>query len=123
MSGNAGNSETGTLLQGNTLGQCNSLLQRNYRVLGSGSKRTVRLSAIAPYSPSDPVPRHIFSDRINGTRPIAVRYDAGVRHPDSESVLAFLHITRIYAGKSDANPHLAGARTRVVHVSKDQNIT
>src|SRR5215472_17834155 len=106
MSGNAGNSKTGTLLQRNTVGQRNSLLQRNYSVLGGGSKGTVRLSAIAPHSPSDPVPRYIFSDRINRTRTIAVRYDTRVRHTDAESIFAFLHITRIYAGKSDANPHL-----------------
>src|SRR5215469_1351092 len=120
MSGNAGNSETGTLLQRNTFGQHNSLLQRNYRVLGGGSQRTIRLSAIAPYSPSDPVARHIFSDRINGTRPVAVWYDARVCHTDAESVLAFLHVARIYAGKCDANPHLASPGMRVVHVTKDQ---
>src|SRR5215469_16775092 len=122
MSGNAGNSKTGSLLQRNTFGQRNSLLQRNNRVLGGGSKRTVRLSAIAPYSPSDPVPRYIFSNRVNGTRPVAVRYDPRVRHTDAKRILAFLHITWIYTGKSDTNPHLARAGVRVLHVTKGQNI-
>src|SRR5215469_13475940 len=122
MSGNAGNSKTGSLLQRNTFRQRNNLLQRNYRILGGGSKRTVRLSAIAPYSPSDPVPRYIFSNRVNGTRPVAVRYDPRVRHTDAKRILAFLHITRIYTGKSDTNPHLARAGVRVLHVTKGQNI-
>jgi hypothetical protein len=123
MSSDSGNSQTGTLLQRNTFGERNNLFQSNCGVLCGSSKWSVRLSAIAPHATPDPFPRHIFSHGVNSTRAIAVRYDARVRHANSKSILTFLHITWIYPGKGNANPHLARAGIRVVHLTNNQNIT
>src|SRR5262249_28039356 len=122
MSSYAGYAETRTLLEWNTFWQRNNLLKRNYSVLCGSSKGSVRLSAIAPHAPSDPFPRHIFSHRINRTRAIAVGYDARVRHADAKSILTLLDITWIYTGKCDANPNLARAGMRVVHLTNHKDI-
>ena len=97
MSGDAGNAETGTLLQRHAFGKLNHLLQGNDGVLGGGSERSIRLSAVAPDAATDPLTRHAVTDCVNSARTVAVRYDTRVRHPDAKRILAFLHIARIDA--------------------------
>src|SRR5205809_4019478 len=83
------------------------LLRANHGVLGGGSERAVRLSAIAPHASADPFPRHSFANLINDARTIAVRNDPWIRHPDVKRVFTFLNITWIHARKSDTNPNFA----------------
>ena len=64
----------------------NHLLRANHGVLGGGSERAVRLSAIAPHASADPFPRHSFANLINDARTIAVRNDPWLRHPDVKRV-------------------------------------
>jgi hypothetical protein len=68
------------------------LLQRNQGVLGGSSEQTIRLSAVAPHTPTDPFPRDTFAQRINRSRSIAVGNDTWVRHPDAKRILTFLDI-------------------------------
>jgi hypothetical protein len=96
MSGYAGNAETRTLLQRHAFGKLNHLLQGNNGVLGGGSKRTVRLSAIAPNPPTDPFLRDTFAYRVTRARSVAVWNDTRIWHPDAKRILAFLDIARIH---------------------------
>jgi hypothetical protein len=77
------------------------------------------LSAVAPHTPTDPVPRHSVTNCINCPCTVAVRDDTRVRHPDAECVLAFLDVTRIYARESNPNPNLFCAWLRIVHLADD----
>src|SRR5271155_3681576 len=72
MSGYAGNTETGTLLQWHVLRESSHLPQRNHGVLGGRAERPVRLSAVAPYALADPIRRDTFADCVHGARTIAV---------------------------------------------------
>ncbi len=92
VSGDTWNSETGTLLERCSFGKLHRLAQRNYGVLGGGSKGTVGLSAVTPHTPPDPGWRHSFAHRVNRAGAIAVRNDARIRHSEAKSVLAFLYI-------------------------------
>src|SRR5579863_5189941 len=87
MSGYTGNAKAGTLLQWHAFGKFNHLLQRNNRALGSGAERTVRLCAVAPHTPTDPLPRDTFAHRINRSRSIAMRNDTWIWHPDAKRIL------------------------------------
>src|SRR5947207_12169281 len=107
MGGYAGNAETGPLFQRHVIEDLNHLLRANHGVLGGGSERAVRLSAIAPHASADPFPRHSFANLINDARTIAVRNDPWIRHPDVKRVFTFLNITWIHARKSDTNPNFA----------------
>src|SRR5262249_34511756 len=99
------------------------LLERNYGVLGGSTKRAIGLSAVAPNAASDPFPRDTLADCIDRTRTVAVRNDTRIWHSDAKRILSFLHITRIYAGKGNANPNLTCVGIRVVHLTNYQNIS
>ena len=122
MSRNSGDAETSSLLQWHAFGKWHGLLERNYRVFGSGPERTITLSAVAPHTPTDPFPRHSIADRINRSRTVAVWYDAWIRHPDAKRILAFLDVTGIYARKGDSNPNFACAWLWIVHFADDQHV-
>src|SRR5207249_8047683 len=83
------------------------LLRANHGVLGGGSERAVRLSAIAPHASAESFPRHSFANLIDDARTIAVRNDPWIRHPDVKRVFTFLNITWIHGRKSDTNPNFA----------------
>ena len=88
------------MFQRHVIEDLNHLLRANHGVLGGGSERAVRLSAIAPHASADPFPRHSFANLINDARTIAVRNDPWIRHPDVKRVFTFLNITWIHAGKA-----------------------
>src|SRR5580658_5686155 len=92
MSGDAWNTKTCALLQRHAFRELHHLFQRNHGAHGSSSERTIRLSAIAPDTPTDPFTRHSLTDRINGARTIAVRNDTRIGHPDAKRVLSLLDI-------------------------------
>lgn len=100
----------------------NHLLRANHGVLGGGSERAVRLSAIAPHASADPFPRHSFANLINDARTIAVRNDPWIRHPDVKRVFTFLNITWIHARKSDTNPNFARTGLRIFHFAQNEYI-
>src|SRR5713226_1794814 len=97
MSSYSGNTETGALLQRHAVGELEHLFQWNHGVLGSGSKGTVTLSAITPYAPTDPFPRHTFAHCVNSARTIAVRNHTRIWHSNAKRILTLLHISRIDA--------------------------
>ncbi len=96
MSRYAGNAETRTLFQRHAFWELNDLFQRNRSELNRTSEWSIGLSAITPNTPTDPITRHTFSDRINGARTIAVRNDTRIGHPDTKCVVALFDIARIY---------------------------
>jgi hypothetical protein len=96
MSGYARNTETSTLLKRYTFREFNRQLERNHGVLGGSSKWSIGLSAIAPNTATNPVPRPSIAYCVNGARTITVRNDTRIRHPDAERILAFFYVAGIY---------------------------
>ena len=69
MSGDAGNTETGTLLQRHVCRQGDRLLNRHHGIFGGSAKVTVRLRPVAPHTPSDPLLSYVFAHNINCPAP------------------------------------------------------
>jgi hypothetical protein len=92
----AGNPQTRTLLQRRPFRELDNLSQRNHGVRGGSSERSIRLSAVAPHTPTDPFPRCAFADCINDARSVAVRNDTRIGHPDSKGIFAFLDIAGVH---------------------------
>ena len=67
--------------------------------------------------------RNSFAKGIDCPRPIAVRNDTRIRHPDAKGIFAFLDIPRIHAREGDSNANLACAGLRVFHLTDDEYIS
>ena len=63
------------------------MIQRHNRELSSRAERTVRLRAVTPHRPADPVGRYAFADLIDPPCAVAMRNDARIWHADAERVL------------------------------------
>src|SRR5215467_3108128 len=97
MSGNPWNTEGGTLLHWHDLGQRHRLVQGDHGVFGSSAKRAIRLSAITPHAPTDPILRDSLADQIDRPHPIAVRNDARIGHPHAKRILPLFYVAGIHA--------------------------
>ena len=55
------------------------MIQRHDGKFRGGAERTIRLCAVAPYCPADPVRRHAFADLIHAPGAVAMRNDPRIR--------------------------------------------
>src|SRR5215469_589749 len=85
---NARYSKTGTLLHRYCTRERYSLLQWHDNVFGGSTKRSIRLSAVAPDPLAHPLMRYAGTNTIYRTCTVAVRNDARIWHPHAKCVFA-----------------------------------
>jgi hypothetical protein len=93
--GDAGNAETGALLEGHAAWQWNRLRSRKDAVVGGGAKWTVRLRAEAPHALPDACGSDPFANLVDHTRPIAVGDDPRIGHTIAVLVAPLLDVAGI----------------------------
>src|SRR5436190_12060638 len=93
----AGNPETGSLLEGDALRQRHSLLDGYDGVFGSRAEGPVRLRAVTPDALAHPVSRDTLANEIDVARTVAMRDHTRVRHAIAEGVLPLLDVAWIDA--------------------------
>src|SRR5580700_6057785 len=76
--------QTSSLLQRHILRQRSNMIERDHGKLRGRPERPIRLRAVTPPRPADPVGRYAFADLIHLPRSIAVRNDARIWHADAE---------------------------------------
>src|SRR6516164_6257858 len=97
------------LVRRHVLRKRSHMIQRHDRKFRGGAERAIRLRAIAPYRPTDPVRRHTFTDLIHASGAVAMRNDPRIRHAQAEGVLTLLDIARIYARRCNPNADFTAA--------------
>jgi hypothetical protein len=120
--GDAGNAETGTLLEGHAVWQWNRLRSRKDAVLGGGAKGTVRLRAEAPHALADPCGSDPFADLVDDPCAIAVGNDPAVRHAIAVLVAPLLDVAGIDPGGGDLDAHLTWPTRGIGHLPDDEDI-
>src|SRR5689334_14185272 len=103
MGRDAGYPQTSALIRRHILRQRSNMIERDHRKLRGRSEWSIRLGAVAPYSPPDPLGRYALADLIDSPSAIAVRNDARIWHANAERILTLLDIARIYARRRDPN--------------------
>src|SRR5215469_9744823 len=68
MSGKTGNTETGALFCGNTVGKRHNFFQGKNDILGRGSEGAIGLRAVAPYATAKPPLRYPGAKLVDGAR-------------------------------------------------------
>jgi hypothetical protein len=103
MGGYARDAKTCTLIHTHVFGKRHGLLDGDHRELRSRTERAIRLRSVAPYGPSEPIPRNPIADSIHMTSAITMWYDSRIRHTIGKRVLALLNVAWIDSGGRDVN--------------------
>lgn len=98
------------------------LLERYDRELGRRAERSVTLRAEAPHPLTQEPTRHALSHDVDSSRPVTVRDDSRVRHPDAEGVPALLGVAGVDARAPDRDADLTRAGKRVLHRTDDEDL-
>src|ERR1700733_12887222 len=106
MGRNARYPKARALVRRHALRQASDMIQRHNRELCGRAERPIRLRAITPHRPADPIGRYAFANLIDSPCAVAMGNDARVWHPDAERILTLLDIARIYARRRDPNAYL-----------------
>ena len=91
----AGYTKASALVRRHTLRQESDMIQRHNRELCGRAERPIRLCAITPHRPTDPVGRYAFADLIDSPCAIAMRNDARIWHAHAERVLTLFDIAGV----------------------------
>ena len=117
-----GNAETSSLLQGNTVRKRYRLPQWQDNVFRGGSKRAIRLSAIAPDAPANPLLGYSRTDAIHSTRTVTVRNHSWVWHSNSECISALFDVAGIYTRRGNPDSNFIFSGLWIGHFADDQNV-
>src|SRR5579863_613068 len=121
MSCDAGYAKASALVRRHALRQESDMIERHNRELCGRAERPIRLRAVTPHRPPDPVGRYAFADLIDSPCAIAVRNDARVWHANAVRILTLLDVARIYARCRNPNSYLARSRKRIRHFANHED--
>jgi hypothetical protein len=122
MRRDSGYAATSSLVKGNIRREWHDLLHRYDDKLGRRAEWPITLRAEAPHPLTHQPARHLLADCVDDSRTVAVRDDSRVRHPDTESVAAFLDIAWVDARSLDGDPDLTWPGHRILHRADDEDV-